>query len=137
MKTILVIDDDSDFRFALSNLLQARGWDVIQCGDGEAALSLARQHRPQAILCDLLMPGTNGFRVCANIRGEHALRYSLLIAISGRDFEDTRQTALEAGADEFLPKPVNISRLMELLDRMAGPSPFIPREVDTTRLIRQ
>ena len=137
MKTILVIDDDSDFRFALSNLLQARGWEVIQCGDGEAALSLARQHRPQAILCDLLMPGTNGFRVCANIRSEHALRYSLLIAMSGRDFEDTRQTALEAGADEFLPKPVNISRLMELLDRMAGPSPFVPREVDTTRLIRQ
>jgi phosphoribosyl 1,2-cyclic phosphodiesterase len=136
MKTILVIDDDTEFRAALTALLKTRGWDVIECGDGEAALGLARQHRPRAILCDLLMPGTNGFRVCATIRNEHALRYSLLVAMSGRDFEDTRQTALEAGADEFLPKPVNIPRLMELLEGMAGPPPFVPREFDTTRLLR-
>jgi CheY-like chemotaxis protein len=105
MKRILLIDDDADFRDALAALLRAHGWEVIESGDGDAAVVLAREQRPNVILCDLLMPGTNGFRVCSTIRGDHALRYSLLVAMSGRDFDDTRQTAMEAGADEFLAKP--------------------------------
>lgn len=136
MKNILVIDDDPEFRSALGGLLRLQGWDVIECGDGQEALALARQHRPRAILCDLLMPGTNGFRVCAAVRADHSLRYSLLLAMSGRDFDDTRQTALEAGADEFLPKPIDSARLLDLLASVAGPAPFAPREFDTTRLLR-
>src|SRR5262245_27352164 len=137
MKTVLLIDDDADFRDALASLLRAHGWDVLDSGDGDEGLALARHHRPRVILCDLLMPGTNGFRVCANIRAEHSLRYSLLVAVSGRDFDDTRQTALEAGADEFLAKPIDTGRLMELLERMAAPPPFAPREFDTSRVLRQ
>ncbi len=135
MKTILLIDDDGDFRDALAALLRAHGWSVVDCGDGERGVALAREHRPAVILCDLLMPGVNGFRVCASIRGDHALRYSLLVAMSGRDFDDTRQTALEAGADEFLPKPIDASRLFEILERMSAPPPFAPREFDTSRVL--
>lgn len=137
MKNILLIDDDAAFRDALASLLRAHGWAVLEAGDGEAGLALARTHRPRVILCDLLMPGTNGFRVCASIRGDHTLRYSLLVAMSGRDFEDTRQTALEAGADEFLAKPIHSGRLMEILGRITAPPPFAPKEFDTTRLLRE
>src|SRR6266536_724554 len=94
MKTVLVIDDDAEFRLPLSVFLRQHGWEVVETSDGDTGLALARQHLPRVILCDLLMPGTNGFRVCETIRGERALRYSLLIAMSGRTFEDTRQTAL-------------------------------------------
>ncbi len=136
MKDILLIDDDAEFRDALAALLRAHGWNVLECGDGDRGVALAREHRPVVILCDLLMPGTNGFRVCASIRTDHALRYSLLIAMSGRDFDDTRQTALEAGADEFLAKPIDTRRLLDMLDRMTAPPPFAPKDFDTSRILR-
>ena len=123
MKTVLVIDDDADVRHALAGFLRHHGWEVIETADGGHALDLARQHFPQAILCDLLMPGMNGFRVCSAIRNDDALRYSLLIAMSGKGFPDTRQAALEAGADEFLPKPIDLEHLNSLLERMTVPKP--------------
>jgi phosphoribosyl 1,2-cyclic phosphodiesterase/ActR/RegA family two-component response regulator len=126
MKTILVIDDDAALRLALSAFMRQQGWQVIDTGDGDTGLALARKHLPQVILCDLLMPGTNGFRVCAAVRGERTLRYSLLIAMSGRHFENTRQTALEAGADEFLLKPIEFTQLLSLVERVGGPSPPPP-----------
>jgi phosphoribosyl 1,2-cyclic phosphodiesterase len=116
--------------------LKAQQWTVIEAADGDAGIALARQHRPRAILCDLLMPGTNGFRVCATIRGEHALRYSLLIAMSGRDFDDTRQSAYEAGADEFLSEPLNLDRLTGLLEGMSAPAAKGGGDFDTAQLIR-
>src|SRR5438034_5534066 len=106
MKTILVIDDDAAFRAALTSFLRQNGWQVMDASDGDTGLELARKHLPRVILCDLLMPGTSGYRVCAAGRSERALRYSLLVAMAGRHFEDTRQAALEAGADEFLRQPL-------------------------------
>lgn len=120
MKTVLVIDDDADLRFALSAFLKDRGWEVIAAPDGNAGLELARKHLPQAILCDLLMPGTNGFRVCSSVRDDDALRYAFLIAMSGKGFEDTRVAALEAGADEFLVKPIDLDHLLSLLNQVGG-----------------
>ena len=122
MKTILVIDDDAQLRSVLSTFLQRHGWAVVETADGDQGLELARKHLPQAILCDLLMPGTNGFRVCSAIRNDDSLRYALLVAMSGKGFEDTRQSALEAGADEFLVKPLDLDHLVSLLDRMSAPA---------------
>ena len=122
MKTILVIDDDAQLRSVLSTFLQRHGWEVVETADGDQGLELARKHLPQAILCDLLMPGTNGFRVCSAIRNDDSLRYSLLVAMSGKGFADTRQSALEAGADEFLVKPLDLDHLLSLLDRMSAPA---------------
>jgi hypothetical protein len=63
------------------------------------------------------MPGTNGFRVCSTVRDEAALRHAVLFAMSGKDFANTRQSALEAGADEFLLKPIDPKALLALLER--------------------
>ena len=130
MKTVLVIDDDADLRFALSAFLTSRGWEVIAASDGNSGLELARKHLPKVILCDLLMPGTNGFRVCSAIRDDDALRYALLIAMSGKGFEDTRVAALEAGADEFLIKPMDLDRLLLLLNQVSSDTQS-PAEVST------
>ena len=123
MKTVLLIDDDADLRSAMSNFLRRNGWEVIESSDGGRGVELARQHRPRAILCDLLMPGTNGFRACSAIRDDDTLRYSLLIAMSGKGFEDTRQSAFEAGADEFFTKPIDLDELLASLNRVAAPAP--------------
>ena len=123
MKTVLIIDDDTDFRAVLSAFLKRHGWQVLDAADGGAGLELARKHLPSVILCDLLMPGTNGFKVIAAIRDEHALRHSLLIAMSGKGFADTRTSAFEAGADEFLLKPIEPKELLDLIERMSESAP--------------
>lgn len=115
MKTILVIDDDKELRQALTAALENQGWNVLSASNGDEGLELARNHLPKAILCDLLMPGKNGFRVCSAIRDDDALKYSVLIAMSGKGFEDTKQAAMEAGADEFMVKPLDFGRLRDVL----------------------
>ena len=126
MKSILVIDDDRELRLALTTSLENRGWQVIAASGGEEGIALAREHLPCAILCDLLMPGKNGFRVCSAIRDDDALKYTLLIAMSGKGFEDTQQAAMEAGADEFMVKPLDFERLCSLLERLGSPTLLNP-----------
>ena len=118
MKSVLIIDDDDDFRSVLSIYLQRHGWRVFEAQDGETGLRAAREHLPAVILCDLLMPRGNGFQVCASIRSDSALRQTFVVAISGKGFSTTRQSALEAGADEFVVKPMNLEELVAMLERL-------------------
>jgi phosphoribosyl 1,2-cyclic phosphodiesterase/CheY-like chemotaxis protein len=91
----------------------------MEAGEGEAGLEAVRQHRPEIVLCDLLMPRGNGFLVCRTIRGDVTLRHTRIVVTSGRDYEADRIAAREAGADEYLTKPVNTSQLIALLSRLS------------------
>src|SRR5262245_61769359 len=95
-KQVLIIDDDADYRQVMGELLEAHGWQVLSAAEGDSGLELARQHRPGIILCDLLMPRSNGFLVCRAIRSDVALRHSKIIVSSGRDYEADRLAAREA-----------------------------------------
>lgn len=133
MRTILIIDDDNELRQALAAALANQGWQALSAAEGEEGIALARQHLPKVILCDLLMPGKNGFRVCSAIREDDSLRYSLLVAMSGRDFEDTQQAAMEAGADEFFTKPLDFEKLCAVLERVAGNPATTPEPASAVR----
>jgi phosphoribosyl 1,2-cyclic phosphodiesterase/ActR/RegA family two-component response regulator len=123
MKAVLLIEDDSALRTLTAELLGRHGWKVIEAGDGEAGLSLARQHRPAVVICDLLMPRCNGFQVCRAIRATPELSGTRIIMISGRAYATDRMNALEAGADEYLVKPVQPADLGAVLLRLAGVTP--------------
>lgn len=119
MKKVLVIDDDSDYRLLVADVLRAKGWEVVEADDGEAGLDLVRQHRPEIVLCDLLMPRCNGFLVCRKIRGDVTLRHTKIIITSGRNYEADRLAAREAGADEYRTKPLAAEDLVALLERLS------------------
>ena len=121
MKTVLVIDDNSEFRNLMGEILRANGWRVLEAGEGEAGLALVRQHRPLAVLCDLLMPRGNGFHVCHEIRADANLRHIKIIVTSGRDYEADRVAAREAGADAYLTKPVRPDVLVRLINEFTEP----------------
>src|SRR6266446_5264582 len=68
MPSVLIIEDDEEGRRALAKLLARADWKVFEAADGDSGVELAIRHRPEVILCDLLMPKSNGFQVCRTIR---------------------------------------------------------------------
>lgn len=117
-KKILIIDDDSEYRSLTREILELHGWKVLEAAEGETGLEVVRQQRPDIVLCDLLMPRGNGFQVCRTIRGDITLRHMRLVITSGRDYEADRIAAREAGADEYLTKPITPERLLALLTQL-------------------
>ena len=129
MPTVLLIEDDAESRRVTADLFTREDWTILEAGDGEAGISLALERRPELVLCDLLMPKVNGFQVCRSIR-QH-LQRSRIIIVSGRDYGVDRASAIEAGADEYLVKPISWEILREVIDRVLpavgdGPPPTGP-----------
>jgi phosphoribosyl 1,2-cyclic phosphodiesterase/ActR/RegA family two-component response regulator len=125
MPSVLIIEDEEDGRRALSKLFARTDWKVFEAADGDSGVELALRNRPELILCDLLMPKSNGFQVCRTIREK--LQPTKIIVVSGRDFAVDRASALEAGADEFLLKPITWEALRDSIDRLLPPIPKRPR----------
>lgn len=123
MNAVLLIDDDSALRALLAELLEQFGWSVLQASDGESGLEMARQHRPAVVVCDLLMPRCNGYQVCRSIRADPDLVGTRIIMVSGRDYATDKLNAFEAGADEYLVKPVQPAALHAAIGRLAAPKP--------------
>ena len=123
MKTIVVIEDEPIIRDMLVRHLEALGWRVIEADNGDAGLALVSTHRPAAVLCDLLMPGTTGFNVCRAIRARRdTLGDVTIIVTTGSSFATDRRNALEAGADHVLIKPVSPKQIAAILSAIPLPA---------------
>jgi len=127
MPRVLIIEDDPESRRALASLFTHEDWKVLQAPDGDVGIELALRNRPELILCDLLMPKSNGFQVCRTIRKQ--LQPTKIIVVSGRDYGVDKISALQAGADEYLLKPVTWELLSSTIDRLL---PQIPRQPKPT-----
>jgi signal transduction histidine kinase len=114
-RRILVVDDNVDAAEALGELLRDYGHEVATAHDGARALDNARLHRPEIILLDIGMPDMDGYEVAKRIRGELGLADALLVALSGYGEDRHRRLAREAGFDQHITKPVDASKLEELL----------------------
>src|SRR5207245_8824204 len=95
--SVLIIEDDDDSRQAVAKLFAQADWKVFEAADGDSGVELALRNRPEVILCDLLMPRSNGFQVCCTIRQQ--LQPTRLIGVSGGDYAGDRASALGAAAD--------------------------------------
>src|SRR3989449_11352377 len=116
MPRVLIIEDDAENRRVMADLFRRDDWKVLEANDGDAGLELALRNRPELILCDLLMPKLNGFQVCRSIREQ--LQPTKIIVLSGRDYGGDRTSALQAGADEYLLKPITWELLSSAIDRL-------------------
>src|SRR3954464_9472964 len=139
MPRVLIIEDDAENRRVMAQFFTREHWNVLEAKDGDAGLELALHNRPELILCDLLMPKSNGFEVCRSIREQ--LQPTKIIVVSGRDYGVDRTSALEAGADEYLLKPVTwellsgtINRLLPEIPRRPDPKSVSPRESIPARI---
>ena len=111
-ETILIADDHESSLSALEGLLLLEGFDVRTAPDGEAALAEFRRSRPDLLLLDVMMPRMTGFEVCRHIKGDADSRLIPVILISALSAAADRVAGIEAGADDFLTKPVDREQLL-------------------------
>jgi CheY-like chemotaxis protein len=113
------VEDNRDAAETMRELLELFGCTVQVAGSGTAALETARQFQPEVVLCDLGLPGMDGYRVAAALRRDPTTRTARLIAVSGYRQEEDQRRAREAGFDLHLAKPVDLDELRSLLSRPA------------------
>jgi signal transduction histidine kinase/ActR/RegA family two-component response regulator len=114
-KSILVVDDRSDNRVILSNILTEIGFQVIEASNGKESVEQAKKNQPAVILMDLVMPVMTGFEAVQIIRKIPGSKKTLIIATSASVFEADQEKSLIAGCDVFLPKPIEEDKLLKIL----------------------
>jgi DNA-binding response OmpR family regulator len=124
---VLVVEDEERLAAGLRNGLEAEGFAVDVALDGTTGLWLAREHAYDAIVLDIMLPGTNGFKVCATLRAEGV--WTPILVLTAKDGEWDEVEALDTGADDYLTKPfshtVLVARLRALLRRGAPERPAV------------
>jgi putative two-component system response regulator len=104
---VLVADDTESVRSLFNRLLTADGHEVIIAADGAAAFEAVQRHRPDVILLDITMPLLDGLELCRRVKNDPATRLTPVVLVTGQTGLDDRIRGIEAGADEFLSKPVH------------------------------
>jgi len=108
---VLVVDDNADMREYLARTLGLY-WNIIVASDGEEALALARQHRPDLVLTDVMMPGLDGFGLLRQLRGDDELKATAVVLVTARAHEESAIEGLLAGADDYVAKPFSSRELV-------------------------
>lgn len=108
--TILVAEDHLDSRDALRALLEAFGYQVLEAVNGRQAVDIALTHGPDLILMDIMMPELDGFEATRELRRHQRTHATPIIAVTA--MEGAHQLAIQAGANDYVRKPVDIRRLV-------------------------
>ncbi|MGH9683374.1 MAG: response regulator [Candidatus Acidiferrales bacterium] len=109
---LLIVDDEAAARTALATLLRREGYQVRDAASGEEALAECAAFRPDLILLDIVMPGLNGFEVCRQIKAMPETRLTPIVLITGLSQTGDRIEGINAGADDFLSKPLDFNQLL-------------------------
>jgi CheY-like chemotaxis protein len=115
-RTVLLVDDDARNIFALSSVLERRGMKVLTATTGTEAISIL-ESRPEVaiVLMDIMMPGMDGYETMQAIRANPSFRRLPIIALTAKAMKGDREKCLEAGASDYLAKPVNTEQLLSSL----------------------
>ena len=114
-KKILVVEDNEANRMLMRQILQHHGYEVLEAADGAAGLAMAGEHMPDLILLDLQMPVMGGFTVIRELRKTPELSKLKVIAVTSFAMKGDREKALEAGFDEYVTKPIDTRKFVELV----------------------
>ncbi len=115
---ILIVDDDKRNIFALSAVLRARGYAIRSAQDAAEGIDMMRKV-PEIgfVLLDMMMPDMDGYEALSVIRGDERISDLPVFAVTAQAMKGDRERCLEAGADEYLSKPVDVDRLLQLLQQ--------------------
>lgn len=114
-KTVLCIEDNKINMLLVSRVVEAAGYDLLRAEDGPRALELLQVAEPDIILLDVNIPGIHGLDLARMIKEDKRLAAIPLIATTANVLVGDKERCLEAGCDEYLPKPLDIRRLRQVM----------------------
>ncbi len=107
---ILVVEDEPSLIFTLRDTLESEGYQVIVSEDGEQAVELVKEHKPDLMILDIMLPGKSGYDICKEVR---SLKYSFpIIMLTAKDQEIDKVKGLNLGADDYITKPFGVKELL-------------------------
>jgi two-component system cell cycle response regulator DivK len=116
MTKILLVEDHEELWDFLSRRLKRRGFDIVLAHDGQQGVEVARTERPDVILLDMNLPVMDGWTAARTLRADPEMAKVPIIALTAHAMAGDRAKTLEAGCDDYHPKPVDFSRLLTQID---------------------
>jgi two-component system alkaline phosphatase synthesis response regulator PhoP len=136
---ILLVDDEPDILDFVSYNLKAEGYKVHTASSGRSGVSKAREVKPDLILLDVMMPEMDGIEACDHIRRLPGLEHTIIAFLTARGEDYSQVAGFEAGADDYITKPVKpkvlMSRIKALLRRRPAPEQEVPGKIEFEDLI--
>jgi two-component system, NarL family, nitrate/nitrite response regulator NarL len=125
--TILIVDDDANYRAFVSSILGRVGYQTSEASSGADALTAVRGERPSCVLLDVLLPGVTGYEVCRELRDEHGDALPIIFVTGERTEPGDRVAGLLLGADDYVVKPFDPDELLARVRRMIVRSGLVGR----------
>ena len=123
MAKILLVEDNEMNCDMLSRRLERKGFTVVIAMDGEEGIRLARAENPDLILMDMSLPVLDGWEATRRVKADAATRAIPIIALTAHAMANDEQRARQAGCDDFDTKPIELTRLLEKIQRLLKPAP--------------
>lgn len=120
---ILIVEDDEKSRRLIRDVLNHLGYETLETDRGEEALDLMREHHPDLVLLDILLPGMSGLDTVREIRNDAGIADTPVIAVTASVMDNDRDKIRAAGFDAFEPKPLNLRAFLETVRSFAQPAP--------------
>jgi len=129
MARILAIEDNPTNLELMAYLLRAFGYEVLEATDGEVGLAVARRERPDLIICDVQMPGVDGYEVARQLKSDPTLRMIPLLAITALAMVGDRDKVLAAGFDGYIAKPLTPQTFVQQVAAFLQPNQRITSKI--------
>ncbi len=123
MKRILVVDDEIGALTLIGIMLERGGFEVLKANDADSALAVLEQDTPDMIILDVMMPGTDGIELCGMIRQRSDTTNVPVLILSARGDAESVMRGMDAGADDYLPKPILHHDLVAKVRKMLDTTP--------------
>lgn len=118
-RTVLIIDDDARNIFALRLVLKAKGYHCLAAGDAATGLAMLREHPDiQVVLLDMMMPDMDGYQAIEALRTSQDLKHFPVIAVTAQAMRGDREKCLQAGASDYISKPVDVDELLAIMNKL-------------------
>ncbi len=109
-KKILIVEDEPGILLSLKDELESEGYRVCEAGDGERALAVIRQEKPDLIILDIMLPALDGYEVCKKLRAEGDMTPVIMLTVKDREID--KVLGLELGADDYVTKPFSLREIV-------------------------
>ena len=119
-RKILVVDDEPFICRSLTFVLRKGNYEVLEARDGAEALAAIREHKPDLVFLDVMMPKVNGFEVTQQIRGDAAYDDVQIVLLTAMGQDCDREVGKEAGADDYMTKPFSPSKILDRARQLLG-----------------